>query len=277
MPNLAAADIATSYERDGFYFPVQVLSDEEVGYYRNCLEAAEAEHGDDIKRFLRSKPHLVFTWANALIHHPKILDAVEAALGPNILCWATSFFNKEPHDPAFVSWHQDSTYWGLEPHDVLTAWIAFSDVPAASGAMTFVPGSHKLEQMPHHDTYHDDNLLSRGQVVDMEIDDSAVVDVPLRAGEMSLHHIRLAHGSAPNLTDDRRLGFAIRYMAAHVQQVNGQDSATLVRGEDPYGNFVPLPAPKADLDEAALATYKAAVEKQWDILYSGAESIRPKI
>lgn len=244
MSNLVATDIATKYEQDGFYFPIQVLSEKEVEYYRNCLEAAEAEHGDDIKRFLRSKPHLVFTWANALIHNARILDVVEAVLGPNILCWATSFFNKEPHDPASVPWHQDLTYCGLEPHEVLTAWIAFSDVPAASGAMTFMTGGHKLEQLTHHDTYHDDNLLPRGQVVE---------------------------------TDGRRLGFAIRYMATHVRQMNGQDSATLVRGENPYRHFIPLPAPESDLDEAARATYNAAVEKQWDILYNGAESVRPKI
>ncbi len=272
-----SGEIAAQYEQDGYYFPIVVLSEDEVRYYRQCLETAEARHGSDIQQKLRSKPHMVFTWANELMRHPRILDAVEAVFGPNILCWGTSFFNKHAGEAAYVSWHQDSTYWGLEPHDVLTAWVALSDVPVESGAMTFLTGSHKMEQMSHHDTFHDDNLLSRGQVVEMEIDAANVVDVPMRAGEMSLHHVRLVHGSAPNMAHERRIGFAIRYMAPHVRQMNGQDSATLVRGTDPYGHFVPEPPPRADLDAAALAAYKAAVEKQWDILYDGADNARPAV
>jgi ectoine hydroxylase-related dioxygenase (phytanoyl-CoA dioxygenase family) len=145
----------------------------------------------------------------------------------------------------------------------------------ASGAMQFLTGSHKFDQIAHHDTFHEHNLLSRGQVVDFDIKPEQVVDVPLQAGEMSLHHVRLVHGSAPNLSDERRIGFAIRYMAPHVRQIHGSDSATLVRGEDPYGHFVPEPAPQADLDAAALAAHKAITEKQWAILYNGADAARP--
>jgi non-heme Fe2+,alpha-ketoglutarate-dependent halogenase len=275
VPNVLSTDAVTHYDRDGFYFPVRVLSAEEARSYRHRLESAEAQHGEVAARLLRSKPHLVFTWANALIRHPRILDAVEDLLGPNILCWGSSFFIKDAQDPAYVSWHQDSTYWGLEPHDVLTAWVALSDVPVASGAMRFLVGSHRFEQISHHDTFHTDNLLSRGQVVDLDIDDEQVIDVPLRAGEMSLHHVRLVHGSAPNLAADRRIGFAIRYMAPHVRQMYGSDSATLVRGEDPYGHFVPEPAPEADLDAAALAAHKAITATQRAILYRGTDTARP--
>jgi non-heme Fe2+,alpha-ketoglutarate-dependent halogenase len=275
VPNVLSTDAAAHYDRDGFYFPVRVLSAEEARSYRYRLESAEAQHGEVAARLLRSKPHLVFTWANALIRHPRILDAVEDLLGPNILCWGSSFFIKDAQDPAYVSWHQDSTYWGLEPHDVLTAWVALSDVPVASGAMRFLVGSHRFEQISHHDTFHTDNLLSRGQVVDLDIDDEQVIDVPLRAGEMSLHHVRLVHGSAPNLAADRRIGFAIRYMAPHVRQMYGSDSATLVRGEDPYGHFVPEPAPEADLDAAALAAHKAITATQRAILYRGTDTARP--
>lgn len=275
MPKLLSHEAVAQYERDGFAFPIRVLSDDEVAHYRGGLETAEAQYGEAMQRYVRSKPHLVLTWANQLIHHPRILDAVEDVLGPNILCWGSSFFNKSPQDAAYVSWHQDSTYWGLEPHDVLTAWIALSDVPVSSGAMQFVPASHQLAQIAHHDTFHEDNLLSRGQVVDFDIEDSQVVDVPLKVGEMSLHHVRLIHGSAPNTSKARRIGFAIRYMAPHVRQIKGSDSATLVRGEDPYGHFVPEPIPQADMDDAAIAAHNATTEKQWAILYEGADKARP--
>ena len=226
--------------------------------YRSCLEAAEARHGEAVEPYLRSKPHLVFTWVHELVCHPKILDAVEEVLGPNILCRGSSFFIKPSRDGSYVSWHQDSTYWGLDPPDVLTAWIALSDVPVSSGAVRFVTASHRLPQIPHRDTVDAANILSRGQVAEIDIDESQVVVAGLEAGEMSLHHVRLIHGSGPNASDDRRIGLAIRYAAAHVRQIKGIDSALRVRGEDSFGHFQPESAPHSDMDEAAVATHAAS-------------------
>jgi non-haem Fe2+, alpha-ketoglutarate-dependent halogenase len=205
------------------------------------------------------------------VRHPSILDAVEDLIGPDILCWTTNFFIKEARDPAFVSWHQDSTYWGLEPHDVVTAWVALSDAPVESGAMKFLPGSHQRDQIPHRDTYHKDNLLTRGQEVAVEVDEREAIDVPLSAGEMSLHHICLVHGSKPNTTANRRIGLAIRYIPTYVRQVKVVDSATLVRGVDRHGHFEPEPAPLADLDAAALAAHQRVMEKQIATYYSGTD------
>lgn len=274
MPKLLANEAVEQYQRDGYYFPIRVLSTTEAQAYRRSLETYEARH-DALKGALRHKSHLLFTWANRLVHHPRILDAVEDVLGPNILCWSTSFFIKEPHDPAYVSWHQDSTYWGLEPMDILTAWVALSDVSVASGAMKFLPQSHRIEQLSHTDTFHQDNLLSRGQVIDMDIDESKGVDVPLQAGEMSLHHVRLVHGSAPNTADDRRIGFAIRYIATHVKQVNGRDSAMLVRGVDHYGHFEPDVEPTEDLSEVAVTAHQQVTGRALSYLYKGAEEATP--
>jgi non-heme Fe2+,alpha-ketoglutarate-dependent halogenase len=258
MTRLLPDEAVDQWERDGFTFPIRALSDEEVEYFRGSLERAEAEHGAAIDPYLRSKPHLVFTWASQLIHHPGILNAVEDLLGPNILCRGSSLFDKPSKDAAFVSWHQDSTYWGLQPHDVLTAWIALTDVPVSSGAMQFVAGSHHLAQLVHNDTLHEDNILSRGQTAKFDAGAWPIVDVPLTAGEMSLHHVRLIHGSAPNTSDARRIGIAIRYMAPHVRQTKGTDSATLVRGEDRYGHFELEPTPRGDLDDAGVRAHTGA-------------------
>ena len=180
---------------------------------------------------LRQKSHLLFTWLNDLIRHERILDAVEDVIGPDILCWGTSFFIKEPRNPAFVSWHQDSTYWGLEPADIVTAWIALSDSTTENGAMRVIPRSHTMAQIPHRDTFRPDNLLSRGQEVMVDVDDAQAETLVLKAGEMSLHHVRLIHGSEPNPSDQRRIGFAIRYLPTYVRQMAGShDWATLVRG-----------------------------------------------
>ena len=207
---------------------------------------------------LRHKSHLLFTWLNDLVRHPRILDAVEDIIGPNILCWGSSFFIKEPRNPGFVSWHQDSTYWGLDPADVITAWVAFTDSTPANGAMRVVPATHTMEQIPHRDTFRPENLLSRGQEIEVDVDDRQAVMLELEAGEMSLHHVRLIHGSDPNPSDQRRIGFAIRYIPTTVRQVAGShDSATLVRGVDTYGNFEPEERPDADMSERALAHHAA--------------------
>ena len=244
MPKLLTADQVSAYRRDGFHFPVRVLSAAEARAYRDRLEAQERALGGPLTGNMRHKLHLLFTWANELARHPAILDAVEDVIGPDILCWSTTFFTKEAHSPSFVSWHQDATYWGLSTDDVITAWVAFADAPVESGAMKFWPGSHLKKQLEHRDTFAKDNLLTRGQEIAVDVPAGEGVDVPLKAGEMSLHHVLLVHGSGPNTTDDRRIGYAIRYIPPHVRQLKVRDSAMLVRGQDRHGNFDPEPAPR---------------------------------
>ncbi len=267
---LSEAQVA-AYERDGYVFPVRVMTAAEARSYRDRLEAYEAETGAPIQGNLRHKVHLLFTWANELVRHPRILDAVEDLIGPDILCWGTNFFIKEAGDPGFVSWHQDSTYWGLEPPDVVSAWFAFSDATVESGAMKFLPGSHHWEQIAHEDTFHEHNLLTRGQEIAVDVDEKAAEDVPVRAGEMSLHHVRLVHGSAPNQSADRRIALAIRYIPTRLRQVKMRDSATLVRGHDRYGHFDHEPDPGADLDDAARAAHAEAMRRQVAFLYEGTD------
>jgi non-haem Fe2+, alpha-ketoglutarate-dependent halogenase len=247
------ADALRQYHETGVYAPVRAISTEEAISLRQRLEAYEAQSGA-LAGNLRHKTHLLFTWLDDLIRHPGILDAVEDIIGPNILCWGTSFFIKEKRNPSYVSWHQDSTYWGLEPADIVTAWVALSESSLANGAMRVIPGSHKLPQFPHRDTFAPDNLLSRGQEISVEVDESQALALPLQPGEMSLHHVRLVHGSDPNPSDQRRIGFAIRYLPTYVRQVVGtRDSATLVRGVDEHHNFRPEQRPVSDCSPAALA------------------------
>jgi non-haem Fe2+, alpha-ketoglutarate-dependent halogenase len=271
MPKKLTPAAVEQFQRDGFYFPVAVMTAAEARTYRDRLEAAERQEGGPLQSNRRHKVHLLFRWANELVRHPRILDAVEDLIGPNLLCWTTNFFIKEANNPAFVSWHQDATYWGLDPDDVVTAWLALSDAPIESGAMKFLPGSHRRRKLPHHDTFHPDNLLSRGQEIAVVVDDADGVFVPLRAGEASLHHVKLVHGSEPNRTGDRRIGLAIRYIPPHVRQLKVRDSATLVRGTDTHGHYDLEPEPNTDLDAAALAAHADAVSRQVKALYSGTD------
>lgn len=258
-----------NYRRDGFHFPLRVMSAAEARSFRDRLEMHERATGAPIAGNMRHKVHLLFTWANDLARHPAVLDAVEDVIGPDILCWSSTFFIKEAQSPSFVSWHQDATYWGLSTSDVVTAWIALADAPVESGAMKFWPGSHLGPQLEHRDTFDANNLLSRGQEIAVKVPDGAGVDVALRAGEMSLHHVLLAHASGPNTTGDRRIGFAVRYIPPHVRQLKVRDSAMLVRGRDTHGHFDLEPSPMADLDPAAIAAHRDATERSVKALYSG--------
>jgi non-heme Fe2+,alpha-ketoglutarate-dependent halogenase len=271
MPQSLSKAAIEAYHRDGYYFPVPVLSPDEVGYFRRALEAHEAKIGEPLQGNFRHKSHLLFTWVDELVHHPRIVDAVEQILGPNLLCWTTNFFIKEANSPGFVSWHQDAFYWGLSKDDVCTAWVALSPANLESGCMKFVPGSQTQDHLQHVDTFHKDNLLSRGQEIAVKVDAERTVDCILDPGEMSLHHVKLVHGSEPNRSNDRRIGLAIRYIPTDVKQLKVRDSATLVRGVDRDGNFDLEPRPRVDLDEAALAAHADAVGRQVKALYSGTD------
>ena len=272
MPKSLSAEQVRRYRGDGFVHPVPVMDAAEAARYRARFEDYERSQGGWYALSEGQKLYLLQTWVAELASHPRVLDAVEDVLGPDILVWGTSLFVKDAHDPAFVTWHQDATYWGLEPADrILTAWVALSDVPVESGAMKFLPGSHKGGQRAHSDTFHENNLLSRGQEIAVEVDEDEAADVVLKAGEFSLHHVLLAHGSHPNTTDQRRIGFAIRYLPTSARQTKLRDAAVLVRGVDEYGHFDLFEGPKADLDEAALAAHKDSTARLHAAVYSGTD------
>lgn len=270
MTKILSQDAIDQYERDGFFFPVRALDTGEVASVRRDVETIERERLNDIGGAFRHKPHLLLKSLEGIVRNKTILDAVEDLIGPDIFCWASLFFNKDPGDPSYVGWHQDSTYWGLSGPEVVNVWVALSPATVASGAMKILPGSHLGGQIPHRETYNENSLLTRGQEVQKEFNENDSVDILLKPGEVSLHHIGVIHGSGPNRGDDRRMGFTVRYIPTHLHQIYGRDRALLVRGEDTYGHFDHETGPDEDLSEAAIANYIAANEAHNAILYQGA-------
>jgi hypothetical protein len=255
------------YARDGYLFPIDALDDATVASARARIETYERSTGRPLSKERRHKPHLFAAFLDDIIRAPRILDPVESLLGPDILCWESVLFIKEARDPAFISWHQDATYWGLEPHEILTAWIALSPATRESGCMRMLPGSHHGDLAPHRDTFAKDNMLSRGQEMQVDVDERKVVDIVLKPGQMSLHHVKIAHGSDPNASGDRRIGFAIRYIPAHVRQAIGaSDTATLVRGRDRFGNFEPEPRAAGDFTADGLAVQERLRLRRMQVL-----------
>lgn len=271
MPKILTQSQIDRFHEEGFLAPIRVMPEAQAREYRRRLERFETDAGGPLRGDFRHKSHLLFSWLADLVRDPRILDAVEDLYGPDLLCWTSNFFIKEKESPAFVSWHQDSTYWGLSRPDVVTAWVAFTPADAGNGAMQVIPGSHHLDQVPHRDTFGKHNLLSRGQEIAVDVDERQAVRLDLAPGEMSLHHVRLVHGSPPNLSDDRRIGFAIRYIPTSVSQIAGEDSATLVRGEDRFGHFALEPRPTRDLDPEMLALHREITERNARILYRGTD------
>ena len=271
MPGTLTQDQIDRYRQDGYVTPVSAISAERAGALKSRYDALRALGETEATATLRSKPHLVLPWLYDLVLDPAVTEPVSAILGPNLLAWGSSFFAKPAGDPGYVTWHQDANYWGLEPHEVLTAWIAFSPSRRENGCMRMIPGSQDAGALDHRDTFAKDNLLTRGQEVAVEVDEARAVDIILEPGEMSLHHVGIVHGSEANISAIPRIGFAIRYIASHVRQIGGRTTATLARGVDEHGHFDPEPRPGADYDADGLAFRANALARQHAVLYAGAE------
>lgn len=227
------------YDENGYFSPVDVMSPAEALEFRKALERSESEMGHTVQYPERTKAHLFFDWADRAVRHPRLLDAVEDIIGPNILVYNFALWVKEPQSPARILWHQDSAYFYLEPEVQVTAWLAVSDASEAAGCMRVIRGSHKWGLLPHMDRPGPTNLIRRGQSAEQLPPDDAGDLMPLRPGQVSLHHTNALHASLPNTTSDRRIGFGISYIPTHVKPNRApQPTAMLVRGVDTYNHFI---------------------------------------
>ena len=173
-------------------------------------------------------------------------------IGPNILLYNVTYIIKEAQAPSHVSWHQDLTYWGLSHDDQVSMWLALSPATAQSGCMRMIPGSHRMGKEEHVASEDDSNVLLQGQTV-KSVDEDQSKLCPLRPGEATFHHGWTLHASMPNMSDDRRIGLNVQYLATHVRQTKHDgDSAMLARGEDTYHHFKTDTPATSDLDPKAM-------------------------
>jgi hypothetical protein len=253
-------DQVESYRYNGFLFPVPALTPGEIAACLAGVDRLEKELGSpvadaDIK--WRSHAHAHSPWFNDLIRHPRILDAVEDLIGPDILVWTSTFFIKEPHSPTFAAWHQDATYFGLEPKVSVCAWVALTDASREAGCMEALSSRGAPRQLSHAALHLANSINRAGQTITETLDESSTAVMSLPAGSFSLHHELAVHRSAPNNASHRRIGIGLNYIPTHVR-VNGpvRMKAMLVRGRDTYGHFDLVDPPSAERDAAALAVHK---------------------
>jgi hypothetical protein len=267
---LSESDIE-QFQRDGYVSPIPVLSSQEAHGLRQKLQKVEVDQGGALYPEQRSKSFMLFKWLNDLIRDPRVLDPVEQLIGPDILLWNTIFWIKEAGSKSFISWHQDTKYWGLSSDQVVTAWIALSPASIEAGCMRVMPGTHIGEVLNHEDRNHSDNMLTRGQEITTGVDDDRAVFMPLEVGQMSIHNYRLAHASGPNESKDRRIGISMHFLPPDTEQIVGSwDCASLVRGKDTFRNFAEAPIPACDFDPVAVEFQKKAAAAISEVLYTGA-------
>jgi hypothetical protein len=246
------------YDEDGIIFPVRVLSPDEARGYRAACDALETQLGGKPRTIELRQMHLHFPWAHALATHPRVLDAVEDLLGHNLLVWATELFTKHAHDPTVsIAWHRDRPYMGFDPKSAVTAWIALSDSKPANGCMRAVPGLSRFEDGGRR----------------LEVNEAEAMDVVLRPGEMSLHDMEIPHGSGPNRSGEKRVGFVIRFVKPEARP-EGRPAALVVRGHDRHNHFQLVDPPTEKDAEQALAELKKSAASHFEAVLQNLKRAR---
>jgi non-heme Fe2+,alpha-ketoglutarate-dependent halogenase len=265
------------FARDGVLFPVNALAPEEAADAFEKLERLETQRAGRLPPASNAKPHLLIPWLWDIVHDPRIVDPVEDLLGPDILCFATSFIIKNARDERYVAWHQDATYWGLSAPKAVTAWVAFTPSNSENGCVRYMPGSHH-EPLAHDNTRDPNNLLGRRERLVGDVDESRAVSAVLAPGEMSLHDVLIVHGSEPNRSPSRRVGFSIRYIPSRLRNVGSdRNCATWVRGRD-FGTFDLEQRPEGEFHPAAVARHSTVLRRTMSTIFATGErpsSTRP--
>ena len=239
------------YETDGYLSPIDLFSADEIDAYREQFDELEAREGKETTQIGLQARHFDQEFIWKLAADPRVLDWMEGVMGEDLLLLSTHFFCKYPDAKGekFVAWHQDVTYWGLEPDEAHTAWIAIDDSDVENGCMQVIPGSHTEGIVPHGKSDRGGNLLSINQEIpDEYVDKTNAVNLELEAGQMSIHYGKVYHASHPNTSNRRRCGLTVRFIPPEARQteinsLGGNWKPVLMRGEDRYRHYPETPPP----------------------------------
>ena len=256
------------YKNKGYVSPVNALSSSEAKEIRDEIEKIEKDWPGALEGINRNYVHLLSPIFNKVCLNKNILDAVESIIGKNILICGTTLFVKNPNKKGFVSFHQDAKYIGLEPHNWVTVWLAITDTNEHNGCMRMLPGSHKENLKTHEQKFDENNLLTRGQTItNVALDKTE--PIILKAGQVSLHHPLIVHGSGLNQSKDRRIGFVIQsYIGTNVKQVLGKMYVQLVRGKDNFNYHRKTIKPTKTMEKKSVNIRKKAMEELSKIFYN---------
>ena len=251
------------WRQDGFLSPFPLLDAAELQTCRDGLQRFEKWLGSPVNAIdelkWRTMPYLILPWAAKLAHDSRILDVVEDLLGPDILIFTSTFFIKEPHSPTIAAWHQDSTYYGLEPKEEVTVWVALSEANEAAGCMDALSFGSNPRQLSHVSRVVKNSVNRASQVITEPLHEGTPVAMPLKAGSFSMHHGLCPHRSGPNTANHRRIGLGLNFIPTRVRPAGLiKPAAMLVRGVDRYNHFERVEPPQAELDAQSVDTHDRA-------------------
>ena len=266
---MLSTDQISHYRNKGYISPVSALTSSEAKEIREEIEKIEKKWPGALDGINRNNVHLISPILNKVCLNKNILDAVESIIGKNILICGTTLFIKEKNEKGFVSFHQDAKYIGLEPYNWVTVWLAVTDSNEKNGCMRMLPSSHKDNLKYHEQKFDKNNLLTRGQTIE-NISLNETDPIILKAGEISLHHPLIVHGSGLNNSDDRRIGFVIQsYIGTNVNQVIGKMYVQKARGEDKHNYHEYSKIPLKLMGKNEMISQNKANKELSKIFYNG--------
>lgn len=255
MNGRLSAEQVQRYRDDGLLFPIRALDMAETAAFRAAFDGMEEYEGP---QKYAPHPHLFFPWAYELSTHARVVDVVEQILGPEILVEGTVILTKYPSDGLFAPWHQDGEYSGWYKTASVSAWIALTDSHRENGCMRVVPGSHRGGRQPHRETVYENSLFRRATEIEVEVDETLAVDVELKPGELSLHDSSIIHGSSPNQSNSRRVGFVVRFVTPAFQSRVHQHPVVRARGIGDCGKLPVLATPPTGELRECFTRWRAA-------------------
>jgi len=219
MSLLTPQELAQYRER-GYVIPNYRLPQPLLARLRSGLESVLASYTEVAQEDL-ANPHMIPPVQGGDVNpfmeaarHPALLDMLEQIVGPDLILWITRILCKPAVKGREVPWHQDGEYWLMRPLATCSAWIAIDPVSTANGCMRFIPGSHLRQELYRHHQANRDNLVLNMELDQDQFDESDAVNVELEPGQISLHDVRLIHGSLANDSGQRRAALIMRYMPA---------------------------------------------------------------
>jgi non-heme Fe2+,alpha-ketoglutarate-dependent halogenase len=243
------------YEESGLVFPVPVVPPNELQRFQKEFQELELRGGGMQK--YTAFPHLYFPWVWELATLPRLLDAAEDLIGPELVIDSSLLLCKYARDPAFAPWHQDGVRSGWYKTPSVSAWIAIVDATPANGCMQVIPGSHRGGRMAHSDEVRENSLFGPGAEIEVEVDESQAVCVALAAGEASFHHSSIVHGSPPNRSDQKRISLIVRFVTPLFRERHATVPAVRARGSADLGHMTLLETPPSGEPDECFARWQA--------------------
>ena len=273
MPKVFAPKQIEQLETEGYCRSMRIFNAQEIAHYLQQLEATEQRDAKLAVR-MESQPHLLFPWMSELVRNATFVDAWEDLFGFDLLLTSTSLRRKEPGAGQHAGWHQDTFYIRYEPR-CYVCLVALTDQNVDNGCLHVIPGSHRWKLLDHADTEDLTSVLTRGQRITEDFDDSGAVPIELEAGEIMFFHPGIVHGSPPNHSSQRRVLMLVEVCPPQTRRLGIRGRATLLRGQDTHGHFDMLSWPDVDCGAGEVDMHQLACKSRVTQMYVGSKRIPP--